>query len=423
MSSARIPLLCLFFLVGAATLPAAAMRARADAPLPPEPPDLEVDADDAASDATPAAAAPAAAAPPPATYRMESLRHKIAHVLDIYRQRPLNTLENNPWEVMHWALAWGAGGTIKKGSTAGDLVGAFNWLNHGQRCNGLVMVAAEGGRLKAMLGKGMQGHAAQYLAVMAQARLPRSTPITVGGRRFTIDDLIDTEKRACREGMELTFTLISMAHYLDTDTTWTSVDGTAWSIPKLVEEELKQPIRGAPCGGSHRLFGLAYACQKRREAAGTLEGVYVQANRFYRLHQQRMFDELQNRDGSFSTAWFDKPEDGWDTERKLRTTGHMLEFLVSTTEQPVLYHPKTVKAVEYLAGILEADPEKDWKIGPMSHALHALAIYQERVWGRLTPHAIASFSGGMKARPQHGRPQSTAKIIPASLERLQSILR
>lgn len=399
-----------FFLGFTIVATAAAPTARADeAPTAPLPPDLSLDS------------TTATAAPPPRTTDLDSLRHRIARVLDVYRRRPLSTLEHNPWEVMHWSLTWGAGARIRHGNKGGDLVDAFEWLNRGGRCHGQVMVATDAGRVVALQGKGMQGHASQYLAVMAQARLPKSMPLSVDGRRFTIADLIESEKRACKEKSELTFVLIAMTHYLDTDATWKSADGTTWSLPKVVEEELAQPIHGAPCGGSHRLFGLAYACQERRRATGGLDGVYARANRFYRLHQQKMFSELQNRDGSFSTAWFEKPEDGTDIERKLRTTGHMLEFLVSTADQKVLYHPKTVQAAEFLAKTLEDDPDKEWKIGPMCHALHGLAIYQERVWSSLTPGAIAAYSGDMKARASPMPPPPKGPMLPVSLQRIQSL--
>jgi hypothetical protein len=213
-----------------------------------------------------------------------------------------------------------------------------------------------------------------------------------------------------------------MAHYLDTDATWKSSDGVAWSLPKLVAEELAQPLRGAPCGGSHRLFSLAYACQRRREVKGGLDGVYVKADRYVRAQQQRMFGELQNRDGSFSTDWFNRAEDNDDVERKLRTTGHMLEFLVSTADQPVLYHPRTLDAVEFLTDVLHDEPDRDWKIGPMCHGLHALAIYQERVWGRIVPGAIAAYEGPMKARKAAPARQSASRgaVLPTSLPRLLS---
>lgn len=376
------------------------------APLPPEPAAVH---------------RPASAPPPPSSSRLEALRGKIARTVAAYQRRPLNTLAHNPWEVMHWALAYGAESKLRVGSTGGDLVNAFEWMNQGRRCNGLVMVAAEKDRVIALRGKGMQGHVAQYLAVMAQARLPQSTPLLIGGREFTIADLIETEQQGCREKSELTFALIAMAHYLDTDESWRSADGVEWSLPKLVREELAQPLRGAPCGGSHRLFGLAYACQRRRESTGRLDGIYATADRYVRGHQQRMFDELQNRDGSFSTDWFNKPEDNGDVERKLRTTGHMLEFLVSTADQAVLYHPRTIDAVEFLTDVLHDEPERDWKIGPMCHGLHALIIYQERLWGRLTPGAIAAYDGPMKARKasgQRAKGESRSPILPVSLPKL-----
>ncbi|MEO1993350.1 MAG: hypothetical protein ABGW78_15525 [Pirellulales bacterium] len=364
----------------------------------------------------------ASATPAPMTEELIHLRHQIHRVLAAYRQRPLNTLEHTPWDIMHWSLAWGAGATIRHGNNNGDIVRAFDWLNRGGRCNGQVMVASDQGRLVALQGKGMQGHTSQYLAIMAQARLPESTPITIDGMQFSIEDLIQFEQKGCHQKNELTFTLIAMAHYLHTNAIWKSRNGATWSLTRLVEEELKQPVFGAPCGGTHRLYALAYACQQRREAMGELDGVYVQANRNYRLLQQKMFRELQNSDGSFSTAWFERPENGWDVERKLRTTGHVLEFLVATAEQPVLYHPKTIKAVAYLAGILEKEPNKAWKIGPMSHALHCLAIYQERAWSGLTPGAIAAFDGDMRAKaaPMPPQPKPSFRL---SLKPLQSMFK
>lgn len=406
------PLLCLLALAVAAPLARGSRAADAlNIPTAPLPPDLSRD--------TSTATAPL----PPSSYELDSLRHQIARVLATYRRRPVNTIDHTPWEVMHWSLPWGAGATIRQGNAGGDFVTSFEWLNRGGRCNGQVMVAINRGKLVALQGKGMQGHSSQYLAIMAQARLPKSTPITLDGKRFMISHLLETEKLACREKTELTFALIAMSHFLDTDATWKSVDGTTWSLAKLVEQELAQPIHGVPCGGTHRLFGLAYACQQRQEATGGLDGVYRRANRFYRLHQQKLFGELQNRDGSFSTAWFERPEDGSDVERKLRTTGHMLEFLVSTCDQQVLYHPKTVDAVNFLAGVLEKEPAREWKIGPMSHALHALAIYQERVWSGLTPDAIAAYSGAMKAPHQPMPPVPKAPILPVSLQRFQSLFR
>ena len=350
----------------------------------------------------------ASAEPPPASKDLLSLRRQIARTIAAYAQRPLNTLEHNPWELMHWSIAYGPAAEVRLGGGSGDRISCLGWLNMGGRCRGLVMLASQNDQLIALRGKGMQGHVAQYLAVLAQCRVSPPSPIEIDGRSFTVADLIETEQLACSENNELTFTLIAMAHYLHTDETWGGADGTKWSLPRLVEEEIGQPLRGAPCGGTHRLFGLAYACQRRREATGALDGVYVAANRYVRGQQQRLFGELQNPDGSFSTDWFNRAEDGDDAERKLRTSGHMLEFLVSTADQHVLYHPRTVAAVQFVADVLYGEPQRDWKIGPMCHALHALSIYQERLWGTLVPGAVAAYHGPMKAKHLATRLASTA---------------
>jgi hypothetical protein len=135
------------------------------------------------------------------------------------------------------------------------------------------MLAAAGARLTALRGIGVQGHSAQYLAVLAQSRVAMNSPITIQSKAFTVADLVAEEKLACKSGTELTFALIALAHYLPTDSQWTARDGKQWSLEKLVAEEIEQPIRGAPCGGTHRLFGLSYACQRRLRATGTLDGL------------------------------------------------------------------------------------------------------------------------------------------------------
>lgn len=380
-------------------------------PAPPATPPLPAPLPPAAATFRPAAAP--SAEPPPASKELAGLQGRIARTLAAYRRRPLNTLQHNPWELMHWAIAYGPASLIRLGGPGGDPVNGVGWINMGGRSRGQVMLAVQDDRLVALRGKGMQGHVSQYLAVMAQCRVATSSPIEIDGRSFTLADLIESEQLACAEKTELTFTLIAMAHYLDTDATWLAGDGSRWSLPKLVQEEVVQPLRGAPCGGTHRLFGLAYACQRRREATGTLDGVYVAANRHVRGQQQRLFSELQNPDGSFSTDWFNRAEDGDDVERKLRTSGHMLEFLVSTADQHVLYHPRTVAAVEFVNDILAAEPDRDWKVGPMCHALHALSIYQERVWGALVPGAVAAYHGPMKARGAAPRVASSSGGRPA----------
>jgi len=339
-------------------------------------------------------------APPPKTARFDRLRRLISDTLASYRRRPLNTAEHTPWEVMHGFIAFGIPTQVQVGGPGGELVNAIGWSNMGGRCRGQSMLTTRDGRLKALKGFGVQGHSAQYLAILAQCRVAAASPILVDSREFTVADLIEEEKQACRAKTELTFTLISMAHYLPSDAAWSADDGQEWSLPKLVEEELVQPIRGAPCGGTHRLFGLAYACQRRLRATGSLDGVYLRADRYVRDYQQLVLAKLCNRDGSFSTEWFKYPADrADDLDRKIQTTGHILEWLAASLDQERLYDGRVVAAAEFLATALAREPSRTWKIGPLGHALHSLSIYQERAWGVVLPGGIAAFHGPMKAAP------------------------
>jgi hypothetical protein len=338
---------------------------------------------------------------PPQTRRFTRLKSLIADTLATYQRRPLNTATNTPWEVMHGFIAFGIPTQVRVGGPSGGLVNAIGWMNMGGRCRGQVMLAAVGDRLVAQKGIGVQGHSAQYLAILAQCRVAVQSPISIQSRPFTVADLVEEEKLSCKSQTELTFALIGLAHYLPNDAEWESRDGKSWSLEKLVAEEIEQPIRGAPCGGTHRLFGLAYGCQRRLRATGRLDGHYARADKFVRDYQNFTLTKLQNPDGSFSTEWFKYPADREDDiDRKVQTTGHILEWLVSSLDQEDLYQSRVLAAVEFLATALARQPSREWKIGPMGHALHALTIYQERTWGTVLPGGIAAFHGPMKAAPE-----------------------
>ena len=42
-------------------------------------------------------------------------------------------------------------------------------------------------------------------------------------------------------------------------------------------------------------------------------------------------------------------------------------------------------AVDFVATALAREPNRPWSIGPLGHALHALVIYEQRVFGAAPP--------------------------------------
>jgi hypothetical protein len=189
---------------------------------------------------------------------------------------------------------------------------------------------------------------------------------------------------ACKDGEELTFTLIGLSHYLPTDSRWRTPDGQEWDFERLIREELSQPVVGAACGGTHRLMGFSYALNQRRLEGLPIDGQWRRAEIFINDFVAYAWS-LQNRDGSFSTNWFEGPADDGRLDRKLQTSGHILEWLLFTASRDELQDPRVTRAVKFLTNALSTNPRHDWEVGPKGHALRALSLYHRRVFGSARP--------------------------------------
>lgn len=322
---------------------------------------------------------------PPLTRSQQNLRRKIRNVLTHYYNRPLNTRDRSPWELMHAMLAFEAHSKVLQGGPKGDPITAVGWLCYNQACKRrTLMYVNDDDELRVRVGPALQGHRGQLLAMLAQSRINRNYPMLVEGNELTINDLIEMEKRTCYPRTELTFKLIGLMHYLDSNEKWMNDQGMEWDIPKMIAEEMRQPVRGAACGGTHRLGGLTLAYKTRIRRGEPVDGQYLKAKKFVTRYQQYAY-RLQNRDGSFSTEWFRGPGDKDDIDRKLKTTGHILEWLLYAATEKELRHWKTTKAANYLANIMYRNRYKDWEAGPLGHAIHALLVYDRLVFAPYDP--------------------------------------
>jgi hypothetical protein len=316
---------------------------------------------------------PAAPLPP----ELVELRGKIRECLAWYYFRPENVATRSPWGVMHAMIAYGVDTQVISNN---QRVNAIGYLCYNGTCNGQRLFYTQNGQIQTQIGPGVQGHAGQFLAMLAQSRVKKDFPMQIDGYQFTVADLIEHEKLTCRPRTELTFKLIALTHYLKSDEKWRSNDGQEWDIPRLIKEELAQPINGAACGGTHRLTGFSYAVRKREQRGEPIEGQWKRAKTYIEDFHDYTF-KLQNDDGSFSTEWFVMRADSPDPARRLQTTGHIVEWLAYSLAKDELTDPRMVKSVEYLTDLLLERKYDRWSIGPLGHGLHALAIYDERVFG------------------------------------------
>jgi hypothetical protein len=301
---------------------------------------------------------------------------RIEEVLDYFRTHSENVVRRGPWALMHAILPFGVETEVIAGKRQVNAIGwlCFNGIAAKQR-----MFQPTQTGFRTNVGPGVQGHEGQFLAILAQSHVQVDYPIQIGNKKYTIRDLVKYEMATCREKSELTFKLIGFSHYLKPQQTWRDNRGRPWSMEKLVAEELAQPINGEACGGTHRLMGLTCAVVSRQEAGLPITGHFERAQRFLNDFVEYTFS-LQNPDGSFSTEWFERRAEEPNMDRKIQTTGHILEWLVYVLPDDQLKSPEIEKAVDFLLNTIGNDPSRDWPIGPRGHSLRALSLYQRRVF-------------------------------------------
>ncbi len=305
------------------------------------------------------------------------LRNEINQLLRYYMQYPETIARRSPWAVMHAILPYGVEAELSAGNRR---VNAIGWMSYNGLCKTQRIFQPTKTGFRTNLGPGVQGHEGQFLAVLAQSKVSPAYPIKVGTRTYTVNDLVRYEMASCREKSELTFKLIALSYYLEPDQRWRDNQGGTWSLEKLVSEELDQPIVGAACGGTHRLMGLTFSLLQRKQAGLPIDGHWNRSEQFLNEFVAYAFS-LQNPDGSFSTDWFEARANAPEVERKVQTTGHVLEWLIYTLPDDQLQSPPVQKAIRFLLSTIGAEPGRDWPIGPRGHSLRALALYNQRVFG------------------------------------------
>ncbi len=316
------------------------------------------------------------------------LKPTIEAALRYYWDRPEDAAERTHWGMMHSIMVWDKDTPIIHRR---QRYNAVAWMAGNNPCRNQLLFAQDQHGINVRTGVGLQGHQAQLLAIFGLVNVPLNYPVYAGRQKYSVADILEREKLDCKSGNELTFTLIALAHYADSDSSWVAADQQDWDVQRVLKEEMSQPIVGAACGGTHRLMGFAHALRRRRAEDKPIVQQWDRADRYVKEFVNYTWT-LQNRDGSMSTAWFERPEDNGNMDRKIQTTGHMLEFLLSTLPDADLQSPKMIRTVSYLANTLHAERGHQWQVGPKGHALRALAMYHQRVFGDATPWRSASES-------------------------------
>lgn len=322
---------------------------------------------------------------------MITLRDHVRRALAYHFRQPVNTQDNTPAEILRFCLAFGCDTEVRYGSSAGNPMSGIGCLCYNYPCAGYQLLVLDGSRVMGRVGWGYQELPGQMLAMLAQSAVPLDYELRVGSWRGTVAELVESEKSGCVSGIDLSHKLIGLAHYLSDDPTWTSAAGEAWSLERMVQEELnRSPASNSP-EATHHLMGLTYAVSRRVRKGAKLTGQYQRAEDFLARFEGYALG-LQNPDGTWHPQFFAAKGASRDQAGVFRATGHILEWLVTRLPEERLHDRRVVASVTYVTAMLESPhlnfqvgSASGWELGAVMHALHALRIYDRRVFQPADP--------------------------------------
>ena len=305
-------------------------------------------------------------------------------------KRRLDVKDQAAWQIIHGALAYKRKFLVRAGDKD---VSAVEYALGGGQMKGWNLVEADvldekSGRrgVRALLEGGTlsgQGHYDQWMGYLSDTGLKLDERVVVEGKDHTVADYIRQIELDVPRNMEreYSWTIMALTAYRPTDYIWTASDGKEWSLPQLVEAELEYDIDGSPCGGTHRMYGLALVRNRHLAAGGKLEGVWKKCEDKIQEQIERA-KASQNADGSLSSKYFQQPGTAPDITEWMASSGHVFEFLAEAMSKEQLAEPWMKRAAWKLCEQFRKTKAVDVECARLFHATHGLVLYREKVFGK-----------------------------------------
>jgi hypothetical protein len=186
---------------------------------------------------------------------------------------------------------------------------------------------------------------------------------------------------------ELSWAIVIVSEFYGTDHAWTNSFNEKLTLEDCIRYELNQPIeRSAACGGTHRLFGLTWALHRHLQKGGKRTGVWKDVETTLAKFKEAA-RKHQNKDGSFSTEYLAGPGNQQNVDRRINTTGHIVEWLALCMTEDELREPWMQEAVSALSTMILESERSALEggtlldAGSLYHAAHGLNIYYARLFG------------------------------------------
>jgi hypothetical protein len=372
---------------------AAAFLGMTCAPVPPPTPP-------ATSPDTPVAAAPARSVATPAPVP-DPIRQRLELAIQNVRERDL-LVTNGFWTIFHGILGLGPSVTLRD-PVSGRKINAVDYICDGGELRGLAFIPTRDG-LDVQIGPFLvgQGHQDQFVAEMAQWGMPAGRTFVVYGKEYSYMDFVHHAQMRARttQNQELSWTILVVGQYRGTDFSWTNAYGEKLRYEDMLRYELNLPVEEAACGGTHRLFDLAWVYQLHRVRGGRMTPIWQEIPAKTAKYRD-LAHKYQNPDGSFSTNFFRGPGHATDKQLRINTTGHTLEWLALALPDAELKQPWVGEAANALALMILDQQGVPIEGGSLYHAVHGLILYYARVYGTdfLGPQKPVLPHAGLGAQP------------------------
>lgn len=308
---------------------------------------------------------------------VDPLDKLVDEAIAVSHRRMLSTEIHTPWQIAHGILALRWEYTLYQNKKQ---IRAIDWISTGPNFRGRpwFITTPHGGKGHPFTEPyAFEGHPNQFLAFYAMAGIPLDHKFKAGEKTITIANIIRNAKSEVNTNEEITWTLWAFSRYLPWNTEWVSNSGEEWSIEKLVREQMQSEPTKSACGGTHGLFALASSVNSYAKDQKQLRGTWLEASMRVRQYIEYA-RSMQNRDGSFSSKYFEGPEYASDVNKRVSTTGHTLEFIMEALPQNRLNEQWVRNAVSRVASDLVDYKKQPLEPGGMYHAIDSLVIYRNR---------------------------------------------
>ena len=346
----------------------------------------------------------------------DPLASTVEQAINTARRRYLDANEHTPWQIMHGLLGLRYGYYLKQDR---KLVHGLTWISAGREFEGSSWFEKVGnvGRAHSFTRPyAFQGHANQFLAIISMAGIPLNHVfLTADKEPVTVQDMVDNAKLEISEEDELAWTLWALSRYLPPNAEWINKKGEPWSIERIVETQVRKPINNRTyCGGTHCMFALAHARNIYLRSGQPLRGIWLEADQKIKKHIQ-IARKLQNRDGMFSTDYFNSRERKEDFSERIASAGHILEFVMLSASQREMRQTWVRKGVLALSKDLVQNANAAAKCGPLYHTVDGLIIFLDRTQPGAVRRLMAHNASTRSVRTGVAKPavkKTTPKAAP-----------